>query len=229
MLAWTKWLNGLVIVMIMMLITAALMLRSHYLLISIAVIVLSMVPFFARFELRKVIAEEIVLISMLAAIAAVSRVPFAGIPSVQPTSFVIIMTGLAFGAECGFLVGSVAALVSNIFLGQGPWTPWQMFGWGMMGFSAGLVKDWIWMNRRPGWLVFGALWGLLFGWLMNLWGLFGFFSELNWTLFLASYAASLPHDLAHAASNMFFLAVFGPVWLKILNRVKVKYRLLEST
>lgn len=221
-----KWLNAAVILAIALCIFAAVVTKSQYWLYSLLIIILAMVPFFARFELKNITAEEIVLISMLAAVAAVSRVPFAGIPSVQPTSFVIIMAGLAFGAECGFIVGSAAALVSNIFLGQGPWTPWQMFAWGMMGLTAGWLGKYAWMQKKSGWLVFGAIWGLLFGWFMNLWGLLGFFEELSWSLFFASYVTSFPHDLAHAISNVFFLYLFGKIWLKILHRVKSKYGLL---
>lgn len=225
--AWSKWLNIAVVCAMIALIVAVLVFRSHYLLFSLGIILLSMVPFLARFEVRQITAEEMVIISMLAAIAAVSRVPFGGIPSVQPTSFVIIIAGLAFGAESGFIVGCAAALVSNIFLGQGPWTPWQMFSWGMMGWSAGWLGRQRWMQIRAGWIVFGGIWGILFGWIMNLWGIFGFFSELTWPLVIASYAASFPHDLAHALSNIFFLAVFGRAWLNILHRVKRKYGLLE--
>lgn len=84
-----------------------------YLLLSFVIIGCIMLPFFARFEIREIAGREVVLLAMLAAIAAVGRVPFAGLPSVQPTSFVIIMAGLVFGAESGFIVGAVAAIVSN--------------------------------------------------------------------------------------------------------------------
>src|SRR5690606_36098668 len=107
---------------------------EQYLLLSVALVVVSMLTFFIRFELKAIQTREIVLIAVLAAIAAVSRVPFAPLPSVQPTSFFIIAAALVFGAETGFMIGAFAALVSNMFLGQGPWTPWQMFAWGMMGW-----------------------------------------------------------------------------------------------
>src|SRR5690606_16114673 len=106
-------------------------------------------------------AREMVILAMLAAIAAVSRVPFAGIPSVQPTSFVIIVTGLVFGAESGFLVGAVTAIVSNIFLGQGPWTPWQMFAWGLMGMSAGLLRNTWLMSTLWTKSIFVFAWGYI--------------------------------------------------------------------
>lgn len=169
-----------------------------------------------------------VLLAMLAAIAAVGRVPFAGLPSVQPTSFIIIMAGLVFGAESGFIVGAVAAIVSNFFLGQGPWTPWQMYAWGMMGMSAGFLHNTWWMKKLWGKLIFGFIWGYLFGWFMNMWIIVSNMEALSWEFFAGIYISSIYFDLAHALSNVFFLLVFGASWIKILQRIQRKYGLLEQ-
>ena len=201
--------------------------EDHFLLVSMGFVILSLVPFLLRFEGRKLSSREIVLIAILAAIAAVSRVPFAAIPSVQPTTFVIILSSLVFGAETGFMIGATAALVSNIFLGQGPWTPWQMMSWGLVGFTAGMLRDTWWMKKRGGQLVFGFVWGFLFGWVMNLSIVLSFLEEFSWPTFAATYLASALFDFMHALSNMFFLAVFGPSWLRILQRFKRKYGLLS--
>lgn len=151
-----KWLYLGVLITILLFALLTFWYQEQYLLLSLVIILLSFIPFFYRFERRKVKAEEIVLIAMLAAIAAVSRVAFVvAPPNVQPASFVIMMTGLVFGAETGFMVGCITALVSNIFLGQGPWTPWQMFAWGMLGFTAGLVRHQTWMNSMTGKVLFG--------------------------------------------------------------------------
>ena len=202
--------------------------EQHYLLVSFLLIVCAMLPFFIRFERRQVKTEEVILIAILAAIAAISRVPFAALPSVQPTSFVIMMAALVFGAEVGFLVGSIAALVSNIFLGQGPWTPWQMFSWGMMGFTAGLLKDGVLMKSLLVKKIFGFVWGFVFGWIMNLWFVLGFLKELTWPVFLSAYISSFYFDLAHALANVFFITFFSVVWMRILTRVKVKYGMLKQ-
>lgn len=194
-----------------------------YLLMSFAIIAGMMLPFFIRFEFRKVTGKEIVLLAMLAAIAAVGRVPFAALPSVQPTTFVIIVVGIVFGAESGFIVGAVAALVSNIFLGQGPWTPWQMYAWGMVGMTAGFLRNTWWMRSMAGQLIFGFLWGYLFGWFMNLWIIVSNLENFTWEVFTSIYIASIYFDLAHALSNVFFLFIFSRVWVKILERFKVKY------
>lgn len=202
---------------------------NAYLLVSIAIIACVMLPFFARFEIRYITGREVVILAMLAAIAAIGRVPFAALPSVQPTSFVIIMAGLVFGAESGFLVGAVAAIVSNFFLGQGPWTPWQMYAWGMMGMTAGLLRNTWWMRKLWGKCLFGFVWGYLFGWFMNLWIIVSNLENFSWEIFTSIYIASIYFDLAHGLSNVFFLAVFSASWLKILQRFKRKYGLLDAT
>ncbi|MED0679411.1 ECF transporter S component [Aneurinibacillus thermoaerophilus] len=199
---------------------------EHYLLLSFVFIGVTLLPFFAKFERRHIEARELVLLAILAAIAAVGRVPFAPLPSVQPTSFVIIVSALVFGAEAGFVIGAVAALISNVFLGQGPWTPWQMFCWGMIGVTAGWFKDTWWMKKRLGLLAFGFVWGFLFGWIMNIWYLIALPDAFSWQLVVVAYAQSFYFDLAHALSNVFFLAVFGTSWTKILLRFRRKYALL---
>lgn len=222
-----KRVSLIVIALVLTLISLTLVIDGQYLLFTLMIIIASMIPFLIRFEKRKITAEEIVLIGMLAAIAAVSRVPFAPLPSVQPTSFVVIMTGLVFGRETGFMVGAMAAVVSNLFLGQGPWTPWQMFCWGMVGFTAGLYSKQPWMQTKTGLLLFGGAWGFLFGWIMNLWYVLGFFDTLSWKVFVSAYTVSFYFDLAHALSNVFFLFLFAASWRKVLQRVQKKYGLLS--
>lgn len=218
-------------VVILVLLASSILFFKHnaYLLVSFAIIACTMIPFFARFEVRKITGREVVILAVLVAIAAVSRVPFAALPSVQPTSFVIIITGLVFGAESGFIVGAVAAIVSNFFLGQGPWTPWQMYAWGMMGMMAGLLRDTWWMRQMWGKLIFGFIWGYLFGWFMNAWIVVSNIENMTWEFFISIYVGSLYFDLAHGISNVFFLLVFSGSWIKIMERFKRKYGLLQET
>ncbi|RDU36859.1 ECF transporter S component [Neobacillus piezotolerans] len=197
---------------------------------SLAFAAAAFIYLLVRFERRKIEARELVLLAVLAAIAAVGRIPFASIPGVQPTTFVIIMSGLVFGAESGFLIGAVAALASNMVLGQGPWTPWQMAAWGLAGLSAGLFGKTRVMRNRWGRLAFGFVWGFLFGWIMNVWGLLAFAQsggEVSMASIGTYFAASAFFDFMHACSNVFFLFVFSDIWLKSLGRFKQKYGLLE--
>ncbi|WP_042143522.1 ECF transporter S component [Paucisalibacillus sp. EB02] len=216
-----------IVLFILLLFSFILFPLQHYLVLSVAIIGMISLLFFKRFERKKVKAREIVILAMLAAIAAIARVPFAGLPSIQPTSFVIITVGLVFGAESGFLVGAVAAIVSNIFLGQGPWTPWQMFAWGTMGLSAGLLRPLlgkIWIQ-----CIFGFVWGFLFGWIMNLWIIVSNMENFSWEVFIGVYASSFSHDLSHAICNVIFIALFSKRWVKILDRFKRKYGLLGGS
>ncbi|PLS07221.1 ECF transporter S component [Neobacillus cucumis] len=203
---------------------------DSYLWFSFGLIILALVLFLFKFESRKVEPRELVLLAVLASIAAVGRIPFASLPSVQPTTFVIMMSGYVFGAESGFVIGAVAALASNMIMGQGPWTPWQMVAWGLVGMTAGLLKNTFFMNRRWGQITFGVIWGYLFGWIMNLWGFLALIQSggsQTWRAFIVYMIGSATFDTFHAISNVFFLVVFGAIWIKILTRFKRKYGLLE--
>lgn len=191
---------------------------------SAGIICLAIGAAFWRFEKKGITSKEIALIATLASLAAVSRVPFAVIMSLQPTTFVVMIAGYVFGSQTGFVIGAVAALVSNFFLGQGPWTPWQMFCWGMCGVIAGSIAG---REEKFNRLTFAALAGLcgyLFGWVMNIWHWVGFVYPLNMETFAATYAASLPFDTIHAVGNVAFALLLGPAFYRILLRYKKKMR-----
>lgn len=226
--------NGKIRLMLTMIGIAAILTISMYVAdnllmpTSFALMILSMVPFYMKFENKELNAEEIVLIAMISALAAVGRVPFAALPSIQPTSFIVIMAAMSFGKEVGFLVGNTAALISNLFLGQGPWTPWQMVSWGMMGFTAGWLKDAHFIKSKFYLCFFGFVWGFLFGWMMNLWVVLFFqLNDITWKLILGSCIASFNFDLYHALCNVIFILLFYDRFTRILNRTKEKYGLLK--
>jgi energy-coupling factor transport system substrate-specific component len=205
--------------------------QDSYLLLSFVLVIISILFFFIRFESRKVEPRELVLLAVLAALAAVSRIPFASIPSVQPTTFVIMMSGYVFGAESGFIIGAVAALTSNMMMGQGPWTPWQMVAWGLVGLTAGMLRKTKQMNSVWGRVLFGVIWGFLFGWIMNVWGLMALTQSggpLNIKAIFIYFAGSALFDLFHSASNVIFLLLFGNIFIKILTRFKRKYGLIDT-
>lgn len=192
------------------------------LLLSIALLV-----FFASFEGSKVSSREVGVIAVLAALAAVSRVPFAPIAGVQPTTFLVMVSGYVFGARSGFMVGAIAALASNFFMGQGPWTPFQMLFWGLIGASAGLLGVVRPNASRAVMVSFGIIWGYLFGWLMNLFLVVVFIKPLTWKTVFLAYAASFPMDTMHALSNVCFYLLLGPQVIKVLRRFREKMTYVE--
>ncbi|WP_062049400.1 ECF transporter S component [Bacillus sp. JCM 19034] len=219
-----------VLLMMSIVVACSFVWSDHYLWVSFVLVLTALLLFIFRFEKRKLQARELVLLAVLAAVAAVSRIPFASIPSVQPTSFVIMMSGFVFGAESGMIIGIVAALASNMILGQGPWTPWQMMAWGLIGLTAGLWRNHFWLKTKIGKVLFAFAWGFLFGWIMNAWGVLSFIyvdGQWNFSVIIPYFIGSAFFDLMHAISNVLFLLLFGGIWMKILGRFKKKYGLLD--
>lgn len=194
----------------------------NWALFSVIIIGLALSVFFWRFEKKKISSKEVALTAMLASFAAISRVPFAVIMSLQPTTFIVMISGYVFGAQTGFMVGALAALVSNFFLGQGPWTPWQMFCWGMCGVAAALLGTKSKGYKPIAFTILGGMSGYIFGWIMNIWHWVGFVYPLTMKTFLATYAASFPFDTIHAVGNIMFSILFGKSFYHILMRFKKK-------
>lgn len=193
----------------------------NYGLVSAAVLFASLIFTFIRYEQKNVSVKDIALTATLAGLAGISRVLFAAIPNVQPTTFIVIISGYVFGPGFGFMVGATAALVSNSFLGHGPWTPWQMLAWGLAGLSAGVFKKLA--GERPSRLgisVFAFCWGFLFDFIMNLWHWLFFIYPLTVKSFTAVFAASFYFDLMHSAGNFVFAYLFGADLINILSRFK---------
>jgi len=172
---------------------------------------------------RSVSAQELSLVAALAALATASRVLFASLPNVKPVTFIVLVSGVALGPGPGFMVGATSALVSNLFFGQGPWTPWQMLGWGLVGAVGGLLGR---KGRRPGrWelVLFGGLLALAFDWLVTLWTFLAFTAR-TWPALLALYAQGLPFDLAHVTATCLFAGLFGVKAVTIVARFRARTR-----
>lgn len=202
---------------------------KRYTLISLLCLFEAMLPFFLIFEGRKPSARELIIIAVLCALSVASRALFFVLPQAKPVAAIVILSAAAFGGETGFLVGAVSMLVSNIMYGQGPWTPWQMFAMGMVGFLAGVVLKKKLIPSTPLPLaLFGAfLTVVIYGGIMNTNGVLMFQANPNIKMLLASYAAGLPFDLIHAASSFLILLFFSKIMLSKLDRVKLKYGILE--
>lgn len=191
--------------------------------ITLSVLLILFLSYF-YFEKSSMGTKEIALVATLSAFSAVCRVPFYIIPSVQPTTFLVALSGLVFGSYEGFLIGSTAAFISNIFLGQGPWTPWQMFAWGIIGAISGILGI---NNKRLSSEVFGIIcffYGILFGWITNLWVILSGLKVINFETILSTNLTSFPIDIMHAGGNFIFVILFYDKFYKILVRFKKRLR-----
>ena len=202
----------------------------HYNLVAFAVLVECMLPFILIFEGRKPKARELVIISVLCAIAVASRSAFFMLPQFKPVLALTIIAGVAFGGETGFLVGAMTMLVSNIVFSQGPWTPWQMFSMGIIGFSAGILfKKGLLRRTRSSLAVFGAFSAILiYGGIMNFAAaVMSNTSTLNGAILVAYYVSGFPMDLIHACVTVIVLMLISEPMLEKLDRIKVKYGIVD--
>jgi energy-coupling factor transport system substrate-specific component len=191
---------------------------------SMVILGLALAGGFAWWERSRPPSRLLALVATLAALAALGRIAFAPLPNVKPTTDIVLFAGLALGAAPGFMVGAVAALASNVFFGQGPWTPWQMAAWGLVGLlGAGLAL--LWRGRTPGRVplavVCGAA-GLGFGLIMNvsMWVTYG--GDHSLARLVAYQATSAPFDIAHAVGNVVFCLAFGPALVAALARFRAR-------
>ena len=177
--------------------------------------------FFKLFEKSKPTVESIVVIALLIAIAIIGTLPTSAVPGLQIASFIIIMTGIVFGRQTGFITGVLTPVVIGLFAGLGFWTLFQMVGFGLMGFTAGLFAEKLDSNPylRAG---FGFIWGLLYGWITNI-SMFPFLQEINVNTILGVYAASAVFDVIHGVVTAILLVALFGLFKRIFSRAKDKY------
>ena len=202
---------------------------QKYLFISLLVMIECMIPFFLVFEGRHPKARELVIISVLCAIAVAGRLAFTMLPQFKPVVAIVIISGVAFGGESGFLVGAVSMLVSNLMFGQGPWTPWQMFAAGIIGFIGGILfKKGLLGRTRTSLCIYGFIATMvIYGGLMNLYSALTSHSAFNLNMLITFYVQGFPMDIVHAVSTVIFLFFGAEPMLEKLDRIKVKYGLIE--
>ncbi|MBQ8836108.1 MAG: ATP-binding cassette domain-containing protein [Clostridia bacterium] len=202
--------------------------RKYYF-ISLLIILETMIPFFMVFEGRKPKARELVVISVLCAIGVAGRAAFFMLPQFKPVTALVIIAGVCFGGETGFLVGAVTGFVSNFFFGQGPWTPWQMFAFGIIGFIAGvLFRKGILRKTKISLCIFGFIATLIiYGGIMNTASVLIWQATPKAQMFLSASTVGLPFDLIHAASTALFLWLAAEPMIDKLERIKAKYGLIE--
>ena len=188
---------------------------------SLTLLGLALAAGFAWYEREKPPARVLAVVAALAALAVVGRLAFAAFPNVKPTTDIVLFAGYALGAVPGFAVGAVTAIVSNIFLSQGPWTVWQMAGWGVVGVGGALLARML-HGREPNRFVLAAVCGvagLLFGAWMDVYQ-WTFAARQDLDSYIAVAGTSLPYNVAHAVGNVVFCLLIGPAFLRALARYR---------
>jgi energy-coupling factor transport system substrate-specific component len=179
---------------------------------------------FAWYERSRPPSQVVALVASLAALAIAGRIAFAAFPNVKPTTDIVVFAGYALGPAPGFAVGALAGLVSNFWFGQGPWTPWQMAGWGMCGvMGAALALG----TRNAGRVSLAAVCGLAgiaYGVLLNFSLMATYGGDLSIERFLTLQGRALPFDLAHAAGNVAFALLAGPAMVRMLRRFRERFQ-----
>jgi len=194
--------------------------EKYHMFISLGVAVLALVLFLAGFEKKKIGTRRMVIVAVMTALCIVGRF----IPFFQPIAALTVITAIYLGSESGFLVGSLSAVLSNFYFGQGPWTPFQMLAWGIIGLIAGYLAEYL-KKSKPLLLTYGVLSGVLFSFIMDIWSVLWYYGAFDLNLYLASLVTAAPYTLSYAASNFIFLWFLAKPFGEKLERVRIKYGL----
>ena len=190
---------------------------------SFLIVAAVIVAGFAWYERSRPPAQVVALVAALAALAIAGRIAFAAFPNVKPTTDIVVFAGYALGGAPGFAVGALTALVSNFWFGQGPWTPWQMAGWGLCGMLGALLAL---GTRNVGRVVLASVCGfagILYGALLNFSLMATYGGDLSWRHFLVLQARAIPFDAAHVLGNVVLALVAGPAMVRMLVRFRERF------
>jgi energy-coupling factor transport system substrate-specific component len=191
---------------------------QYHALVSFFVAVCSLLLFLCGFEKKKIGSRRLVIVAVMVALSVVGRM----FPIIKPVTAFAVISGMFLGSEAGFLVGSFSALISNFYFGHGPWTPFQMLAWGLIGFFAGVLASPL-KRSRLFLYVYGILAAVGYSLLMDVWSAVWLAGEFLPSLYVAKLLTSLPHTALYAVSNVVFLILFAIPFSEKLGRIKIKY------
>ena len=191
---------------------------KRYLWISLVVAVLALLLFASSYEKKKTGSRRMVIVAVMTALCIVGRL----IPFFKPVTALTIITAMYLGGESGFLVGALAAVLSNFYFGQGPWTPFQMLAWGFIGLFSGFLAP-ILKKSKVFLLIYGVLCGIVFSFIMDVWTVLWYDSSFDIKLYVAAIGTAIPHTILYSISNFIFLWALSKPFGDKLERIKIKY------
>ena len=177
--------------------------------------------FFATESPRLRASKEISVVSMIIALGSAGRILFVALPNVSPVDWLTLCSGIVFGPTTGFTVGAGIMMVSNFWLGQGPWTISQMVGMGMLGLVGGVVGRVPGLRRRHALAAIGFIWGPVYGTVTTFFWML-YVSSVSWVSFAGLWASGLPFYLLQGVGNLVLLWILGERTVGIFQRVRLR-------
>lgn len=221
------WIEVFLIFLIFLFIYLAKTLSFSYYLSTSSTIVLIFIMLLVDFEFRQIKALELSILALMTGLAVGSRLAFAWLPYFKPIGGLIVISGLAFGPTYGFFVGAFSMLISNMFFGQGPWTPWQMLAFGILGFLASLIKP---RFRKRLFMTLSSFFliVLVTGPILDTSSVLFYTEKFSFKTAVPIYLAGLPVNIYLGLSTGLFIFLFGEEILFYLEKLKGKYKLFEN-
>lgn len=213
-----RWSIPLLLIPAAVLLGATVFREKQHLFVSFAVAALSVLLFLAGIERKQIGTRRMVIVAVMTALCIAGRF----IPFFKPITAITVITAIYLGREAGFLTGAMAALLSNFYFGQGPWTAFQMLAWGLIGWLAGILADPL-KRSRAFLLIYGVLSGVAYSLIMDIWTVMWYNAGFDISLYLAAFVTALPHTLMYAVSNFLFLWWMAKPFGEKLSRIKIKY------
>lgn len=211
--------------------TELLKIANNYYFLSVIIIIAAIIISFIFYEKRKIDVRQIVIMVVMITLAVVGRTMFFMIPQFKPMMAIVIITGICLGAQNGFICGAMSLFISNMFFGQGPWTPWQMLGFGIIGYLAGIIfhkryrnKNKLNKKERTVLCAFGGISTIIiYGLLLDTATVFLSTTEISLKVFLATYASGVYFNIIHGVATIIFLWALAEPMIRKINRIKQKY------
>ncbi len=192
--------------------------EKRHIFVSVGIAIMAIILFISGFEKKMIGSRRLVIVAVMAALCIAGRF----IPLFKPITALTVITAIYLGGESGFLVGAVSALLSNFYFGQGPWTPFQMLAWGLIGLFAGYLTNPL-KKSKVLLLVYGTLSGVVYSFIMDIWTVAWYGAGYDSELYLSAIVTAIPHTLLYAVSNLIFLFFLARPFGEKLERIKIKY------
>lgn len=191
---------------------------QKYALCALGLSLLSLSLFFTGYDRKNIGSRRAVICAIMIALSVAGRF----IPLFKPISALTILCAMYLGKESGFMCGSLSALISDFYFGLGPWTPFQMFAWGMIGFIGGILSVTL-KKSKIALILYGSICGVLFSLIMDIWSVLWYNGSLEFSLYKNAIVSALPFTVLYCVSNIVFLLIFADPISKKLERIKIKY------